>query len=335
MTPESEHVSDRELSEKEPHLENISVSVWNFIVTVYEQLIEDRLLACRFPKKDCSYYPEAITGCDKTALEFSLKGEIPSLKTPVEYCREDNFTPFESWQAERYGLPDKYVILDFLEFLHKNIVDVIEYDIDDGIYRSLANHYEFYTFMHIKHKHYSFSERGKNKALFRKKINDVFRRNGIVFYLDDDGLARRAVPKMIANIISNVEFETEDVELNDMLKVAYHKFTSPHPEMRKEAIDRLWDAFEQLKTYLSSDKKKPAGKIIKDLSGNNVLFGERVEKEFRELTDIGHIFHIRHIERHKSATLTDLQINYLFYRMSSLICLCLESYRKQKPVTTR
>ncbi len=51
-------------------------------------------------------------------------------------------------------------------------------------------------------------------------------------------------------------FKTGDPVLDELLRVAQSKFLSNNPNLRKEAMEKLWDAWERLKTLeIGKDKR--------------------------------------------------------------------------------
>lgn len=313
-----EYFSDRELGSRELSSEEISKVVWNSIVATYHQFIDNCALAGNFPE-EC---PDGrvVCGCNKTQMEDVLKGEIPELPIPVSKSLPQSNTSSYFWDDEEEkkkedDLPNKYAILDFLEFLHKNIKDPTE-----------LGHHSYFN-----HNHYSFSDEGSFQAQFRERINTIFSRNGIVFFLDENGQIRRSIPKSIAKIITDIRFSTGDQRLNELLEIAYSKFVLPRPESRIESLEKIWDAFERLKTYFDENKKTSANTLIDVISENNTLFSEYISREFtNELTKVGNEFQIRHFERNKVKLESNLHIDYFFYRMSCLIHLCIESLKNSQ-----
>lgn len=321
-----EYFSDKELGSKELNSEEIPVGVWNCIVDIYHQFIHNCALAGNFPY-GC---PDGrgVCDCSQIQLENILKGEVPDLIMPIDKVpsKQANYSRLQNdfdWEDEldvveekkkeedkkKDEIPGKYVILDFLQFLHKNIKDPEE-----------LNYHEFYG-----HFHYAFEDGDLFKSKFRESINTIFSRNGIVFYLDNDGQIKRSIPKSIAKIITEIRFNTGDNRLNEMLEIAYSKFILPRPESRVESLEKIWDAFERLKTYFEKNKKVSANQLIDVISENNVQIREIIECEFSELTKIGNKFQIRHFERDKIQLKSNQHIDYFFYRMSCLIHLCVES----------
>lgn len=92
------------------------------------------------------------------------------------------------------------------------------------------------------------------------------------------------------------------------------------------AVEKIWDAFERLKTYYSPtlDKKKSCIKIISNISHNNVDYEEIFNQEFQELTNIGNRFRIRHHEIGKIEIIDPNYYDYLYHRCLSLIIFAIK-----------
>lgn len=298
------YFSDREQGLVERSSEEINADVWNGIVSIYERIVAQNLLAGSFPES-CPD-GQGISGYDRSQLENAIKAEIPNLPTPIVSCREQEF------DREEDIVPEKYAILDFIEFLHRNIKDPEQV----GLYHDYYNHY-----------HYRFSDNGQAANNYRGDVNTIFARNGIVFYLDEDGSIKRTIAESLKKIIADIRFFTNDPRLNELLEISYSKFILPKTESRIESLEKIWDAFERIKTYYEEKKKESARTLIAEISDGNDLFQNNIEAEFKSLTDIGNKFQIRHFERGTVQLKSNLHIDYLFYRMSSLIHLCVESIR--------
>ena len=121
---------------------------------------------------------------------------------------------------------------------------------------------------------------------------------------------------------------TKDKTLNDLIEEAKDRFISNDKQV---GLEKLWDSFERLKTYFSdttieSSKKKQKDKKRSSQEMVNIISEyfdkEFLDSEFRALSDIGNNYRIRHHEVGKKE-LTFKHINYFFFRMLSLIDLCL------------
>jgi len=155
---------------------------------------------------------------------------------------------------------------------------------------------------------------------FRKFINESISANETVSLVDILDL----------NINLELLFEykagTEDKELNKLIEEAKSRFLNPKD--KHIAIEKLWDAFERIKTYFDSGKhkSKSADKLVNIISSgfDKSIFNE----EFRILTDVGNNYRIRHHETDKSEIINYNHLNYLFFRMLCLMDLCLISLKE-------
>lgn len=128
------------------------------------------------------------------------------------------------------------------------------------------------------------------------------------------------------DIESDINLDTlNDNVLTEYIKVSIELNKKPHSKYRKLAVEKIWDAFERLKTYHTSyDKKESANKIIETIADNNDDFYKIISDEFLLLTNIGNSFTIRHSERDKKEIRNDDHYDYLFNRCLSLINLSIK-----------
>ena len=100
---------------------------------------------------------------------------------------------------------------------------------------------------------------------------------------------------------------------------------SHDPNAARDACEKLWDAFERLKTYYSNlNKQDSANKIISDMSDGSGDYNALFTEEFKKLTKIGNEFRIRHHETDK-IDITDIHYyDYFFNRCLSLIALAVQ-----------
>lgn len=98
--------------------------------------------------------------------------------------------------------------------------------------------------------------------------------------------------------------------------------SKPDAKNIQNATEKLWDAFERLKTYFPDEKKSDsAKKAISKMSNNQKPFTDLFDVEFKALTKIGNDFRIRHHETN-TYDISDLRYyNYFYNRCLSLIML--------------
>ena len=122
-------------------------------------------------------------------------------------------------------------------------------------------------------------------------------------------------------------FDTGNVELNELLEQAKEKYLSPdsNPTLRREALEKLWDAWERLKTMENPSNKVASIQLLFDKASNEPKFKERLDKEGTELTNIGNSFYIRHTELSQTPINSGDHFDYLFQRMFAMIHLLLKA----------
>ena len=88
---------------------------------------------------------------------------------------------------------------------------------------------------------------------------------------------------------------------------------------KKIGLEKIWDAFERLKTIEGIDKKDSINKIISRITNNDKKIADMITTEFKELTNIGNSYSIRHSETTQKRLPNNQFIEYLYFRMLSLI----------------
>lgn len=158
---------------------------------------------------------------------------------------------------------------------------------------------------------------------FKDEINALLSTTDF-FELSDRGLI---IKKEKYNIINDeMKEKIDEVKepgLKDLLKEAIEKYSEDSNASKKDAVEKIWDVLERLKTYYGG-KKRSAEKIVNDISGNTEFFIELFNKEFTELTRIGNETNIRHFETYKQEITDQRYYDYLFNRCLSLIVLSLD-----------
>ena len=172
-----------------------------------------------------------------------------------------------------------------------------------------------------KWQHLTFNQEVGRK-LFRAEINRIFEHEKIAFELNEEGMITRIGAPIISDAIHYATFHTGDDDLDSMLETARSKFISRDPAERNEALKDLWDAWERLKTLENpSDKKDSTTQLLDHVADGELR--QSLEKETRELTDIGNKFQIRHSEVDRVPLTESHHVDYLFHRMFSLVHMLL------------
>jgi hypothetical protein len=134
----------------------------------------------------------------------------------------------------------------------------------------------------------------------------------------------RIVPPVLFEAMGNLP-PSGDATLDELLRDARLKFKDPSPKTRAEATEKLWDAWERLKSLdVQGNKRLSVARLLEQCSPEP-NFRAVLELESKQLTAVGNAFHIRHFETDKVALQHAEQYDYLFHRMFALIHLLLFS----------
>ena len=116
-----------------------------------------------------------------------------------------------------------------------------------------------------------------------------------------------------------VDFQIDDHEFNKLVEQAFQYYKEARIDT---ATEKIWDAFERIKTfYKQYDKKGSITKLIDIVSKNNAEYREMVEEEFTSLTKLGNDFRIRHHETNKKDICCIEHYDYLFHRCIAVLRL--------------
>lgn len=206
-------------------------------------------------------------------------------------------------------LPEDGVVFDLVEYAYEHVAE--------------ARNPKFHSYGN--HSHYEY-DREAGRGKFTYDVNRIFERNGMAFELIDGEVARLA-PAVIDDALARTLFQTGDTELDKLLETARHKFLHRDLEVRRESLEKLWDAWERLKTLEPGDKKSST-KALLDRVTTEPRLRAKLDQEARELTEIGNTFMIRHTETNKIPVTESAQIDYLFHRMFALVRLALRTTRR-------
>lgn len=164
------------------------------------------------------------------------------------------------------------------------------------------------------------------RSPFIDAINSVFERAQLDFSLSSQGTIERVLKHEVYDnsIGQNVGGITEP-GLRDLLDQAIALHQQPSVDAHRDAVEKIWDAFERLKTYyIGMDKKTSAQKIVRTMSGEQTPFADLFNAEFKALTDIGNNYRIRHHETSKIDINDIRHYDYFFNRCLSLIATAIQ-----------
>lgn len=266
----------------------------------------------RYHKNIAWKYPEecgdgyGCCGLDWTKFNSALKFEIPGMyRNPRGQIDSPPVNSFDDLQEY-----DQFALLDYIELIAQNCKDV-----------ECVDYHKFY-----KHYHLRFKNTRWVYSAFQSEINDIFTKTGLLYKLTADGIIERIVENspLSPEIEKNISQILED-GVRNLLQEAVKLFKQPYPESHRNAVEKIWDAFERLKTYYADiDKKASAARIVNDIGSGQADFVILFDQEFKTLTQIGNQYRIRHHETNKIDITDTWHYDYLFNRCLSLICLAIQ-----------
>ena len=200
------------------------------------------------------------------------------------------------------------------------MMDIIEF-----CWKSIGKPHEHYYHPFFAHHHLTFDQ-AVGQSEFRNEVNVVFRRNGVAFDLTEVGRIERLIPGPVGSALRGAVFQTGDAQLDQLLETARRKILLTDENEHRDALEKLWDAWERLKTVEVGDKKIGAAKMLDKAAGSlQPTLRTMLDNEAKALTDAGNKLSIRHSETTQERLETSEQVNYLFQRMFSLIELILRA----------
>lgn len=253
------------------------------------------------------------SGLDERKLLLELKFLIPDLfgVSDADNTHWKYYPGKDIFVEEPYN---QYSLFDFIEFMYSNIRDITAR--------------EWHGFM--QHSHLKFSNKRSTCDRFIEDINGAFLITGLQYELSADGKVER--------IISDAELAEETMQsikglneqgLVDLLTEAVNLYKAPRTMYRSQAVEKIWDAFERMKTFYSPklDKKSSANQVISTIAGSNSDVESLLHSEFMSLTSVGNDYRIRHHEKGKVEINDDNHYDYLFSRCLALINLAVKYLR--------
>ena len=300
----ADYFSDQENGPRVRTEQVISPTVWAGLVGTVQASINSAAFGLRFPER-CPD-GQAICGYDPDSSAAAVIAEMPGLAWPLETTSgvEDGFFS----QCQPFA-PDTLVILDFIEFVYASVAKPIP-----------GKYHDFFS-----HQHLSFDQQ-LGQEEFRATVDRIFAHNGVAFEMLSTGRLVRVLPLVLGDDLRRTVFNTGDRTLDNMLEECRPKFSDRNSLVRREALERLWGAWERLKSLADPGDKKRSIKIILDAAASEPSLRGRLEAEALELNFIGNSHLIRHSEVNQVPIVDVDHIDYLFHRLFAMIQLML---RKQ------
>lgn len=291
----SDYFTDREFGLRARTSEVIAERLWDALLSLIQTRIDDGSFGKRFPLACPDPAANAI-GTDPQAFARSLEGEVPDFE----------------WSQRHGTLPQTPTILDVLEFCAASIGTP-----QRGAYHAYFQHY------HVTW------DAVAGRAGFVADVNRILARNAVAFELTSVGQARRLLPDYLGHDLVRANFRTGDTTTDGLLEDARSRFLAPKLEDRRDGLEKLWDAFERIKTLEpGADKRVSADAMLDKAARPQSELRQTLAAEAAALTRIGNRHLIRHSETDQEALETTAQVDFLFSRLFAFVHLVLRASQR-------
>lgn len=279
----------------------ISIKSYSLLYDCCERYFE--YIAWKYPDECRDGY--GCCGLDYFKFNEDMEFEIPTLFRRDGIVDKPHTTHNIFDDMPKDDEFDQYALFDLIEFIAQNIRDITSKN-----YHSYYRHYDI-----------SFGTTNGSASKFVEEINNIFDKTGLLYRLTTNLEIERIEETAVLSeeIVSNIS-AIKETGLKELLITAIQKHKSPYLADQKDAVEKIWDALERLKTYYTTlDKKASVTQIVNDIASGQTSYIDLFNLEFKALTDIGNNYRIRHHETNK-IDITDIRhYDYFFNRCLSLI----------------
>lgn len=248
----------------------------------------------------------------KLKLSLNMKTRNQIYKLIEKYSTVYRETNETGWQYDI--TTSECVFRDISQFYKPKCFDA------DGNYVEAANMEQFilhnspfYVFDAIE-----LYEKYNADSDYAAQVNTLFKLNSVAYKLEQGRIESTLDISIDKKDVSAISEEG----LKELIREADGYYRAGNKQI---AVEKLWDAFERLKTYYSPalNKATSANKIIEDMSGSEPNYKALYEAEFKALTNIGNDFRIRHHETTKVDITDNRQYDYFYKRCLALISVAI------------
>ncbi|HBV22248.1 MAG TPA: hypothetical protein DEB42_00455 [Jeotgalicoccus sp.] len=179
-------------------------------------------------------------------------------------------------------------------------------------------------------------ERGKitsvgDEADYRPELTQL--KEAIIAYLlvnEVEEQSNEFVKNDASDLMNKQDEVQEDTKINEIIEESKLYMRSDDSSKKQIALEKIWDAFERLKTVYEEkgSKRSKIENLIEKISYGSESNKIMLNDEFLELTRIGNEYQIRHFEKEKYELTSDEFREYLYFRMLSLISFCIKQSKE-------
>lgn len=281
------YFSDRELGERPRTSDQVSEDAWRGLQALIESKIAGGWFGLDYP--DQCPDGQVVCGTNRRGFTAAIRAEVPGLDVA----------------DTRGAVPPTPAALDAIEFCYRVVAKPTQ-----------IGYHDYHRHHHLR------LDQDEGRAIFREEVNRLLARQGLALELAADGRVVRLGAEGVQVVLGQNPFNTGDPELDGILEDARRRYKDPDLAERKIALEKLWDAFERIKTLEDADKRTGI-RLLMDKAATEPHMRQLLEDESRALTEIGNEFRIRHHESTKVEIAESDHVDALFHRMLSFVWLVL------------
>lgn len=333
--------SDRTEGPKPREIEALPKKTKRALLELVQRKIIGNWFAKNFPI-ECED-GNGIVGTDRSGLQDALNAIIPNLTYPLA-SKADSKLPelvdhAEIADADAAKTPEASGTFEFYPGKANGsqpivVADSAVFDLLEYTARKIAlpRQDEWHSFP--KHYELRFDDDSREKAqeTFQGEVNELLCRGRVIYNFNVVGFAgtlqiqRMGTPE-VRRLMADLEPNSGDKGLDDLIIEARERYLSHKEDERRIGLEKLWDAFERLKTIEpladgKSNKKASVEQLLSRITDEPLR--EVIGDDMEALTIVGNRFRIRHHETDKHVVPVD-QYDYLFARMSNVIITLLRA----------
>lgn len=129
--------------------------------------------------------------------------------------------------------------------------------------------------------------------------------------------------KMRANrLVIKIQTPAREKKLQELIEEANAFVQSGSSDGIQRGLEKIWDAYERAKSLLHKDKKKSIELLLNNISANDVVMRDKLDKIMDHLTVVGNTYQIRHFENGKRTFSSDEIKLFYFNLCVSFLNLC-------------
>lgn len=248
----------------------------------------------------------------KLKLSLNMKTRSQIYKLIEKYSTVYRETDETGWQYDI--TTSECVFRDMSQFYRPKCFDAKNNYIETtSMEEFILHNYPFYVFDAIE-----LYEKYNTDSDYAAQMNMIFKLNSVPYKLEQG----RIVSTLEIAIDPKILAEISEKGLKELLSEANAYYRSGNKQI---AVEKIWDAFERLKTYYSPtlNKAQSADKIIDNMSNSEPNYKTLYEAEFKALTNIGNNFRIRHHETTKIDITDNRQYDYFYKRCLALVSVAI------------